>query len=125
MSSLSDARAALAEAVTSAGIECAAYSPENMNAPGAWIDSVTVDYSQGAGFSFCTSGLASAQIVAVAPRHDRAASRQWLEDIAPAIRSAVEMLPGVLVASLEEPEADIGGTSLPALVLTVRFEIQG
>ncbi len=123
MSGLTGARRALADAVTSAGIECSPYPPDSLAAPAAYVDAVAVDYSAGAGYSFCATGSATARVVAVAPRHDTAGSIQHLEDLAPGILRALEAVPGVRVTGVESGTVEVNGNGLPAVLFTVQFHI--
>ena len=118
MSGITGARQALAHAVSGAGIDCTAYPPDALTPPAAYVDSVAVDYSSGAGWSFCAQGLASASVVAVAQRNDRAGSTAGLEDRVPAILQALADLDGVRVLSVESGSAEIGGSTLPAVITT-------
>lgn len=122
MTAVPDARHQLAAAVTAAGIECTAYAPDALVVPGAWVESVAVDYSSG-GWSFCGTGPAAARIIAAAPRNDRAGSLQQLEDLIPAVNTALEGIGGVQVTSVESGDAEISSQSLPAVIWAVRFTI--
>ena len=121
MSAITDARAVLADAVTGAGIECQPYAPDSLNPPGAFVDSISVDYASGSGFSFCATGTASAQIITAAQRHDRAAGLQWLEDLAPEVLRRLEAIPGVRVLSAESGTVEVGTQTVPAVLYTVQF----
>jgi len=123
MSGVTDARIALAEAVTQAGLDCAAYPPDAPSAPAGWIDQVQVEYVSGSGFSFCMAGSARATIIAVAQRNDRAAGTQHLEDLIPPTLAALEGLPGVRVVGIDSGSAQIGSTDLPAVIYTVEFAV--
>lgn len=123
MSGITDARQALSAAVTAAGIECTPYPPDSLIAPAAFVDAVSVDYSAGAGYSFCASGQATAQIVASAPRNDRAGSMKQLEDLIPGIVAALEGLEGVRVLAVESGTVEVGTSTLPAVLYTAQFHI--
>ena len=123
MAGITEARKALAHAVSGAGIDCTPYPPDALAPPAAYVDSVSVDYSSGTGWSFCAQGLAQATVVAVAQRNDRAGSMQALEDLVPAILSGVEGIKGVRVLAVESGSSEIGGATLPAVIATVEFGI--
>jgi len=123
MAGVTEARIALAEAVTQAGLDCAAYPPDAPNAPAAWIDQIQVEYVSGSGFSFCMAGSARATVIAVAQRNDRAAGTQYLEDLIQPTLIALEGLPGVRVVGVDSGSAQIAGTDLPAVIYTVEFAV--
>lgn len=122
MTAVSDARTQLAAAVTAAGIDCAPYAPDALIVPAAWVETISVDYTAG-GWSFCGSGPATARITAAAPRNDRAGSLQQIEDMIPAVNTALEGIGGVQVVSVETGDAEISNQTLPAVIWTVRFTI--
>jgi len=124
VSTLADARAALADAVAGTGLDCTAYPPDSLVPPAAFVDTLAVDYDTG-GVSFCETGLATATIVACAQRHDRAGGSQQLEERVRSILDAVTAIDGVRVLGVESGSAEVAGTSLPAVVFTVRFGIRG
>jgi len=125
MSGLTGARASLAAAVSSAGIDCAPYPPDSLTPPMAYIDTVSVDYSTGTGWSFCAQGMAQATVVAVAQRNDRAGSTQLLEDMVPAVLEALAGITGVRVLGVESGSTEVSGTTLPAVITTVEFGLKG
>ena len=123
MSGVTAARIALAEAVTQAGLDCEPYPPDAVNPPAAFVDSIRTEYVSGSGFSFCLSGAAAATIIAVAQRHDRAGSTQYLEDLIPPTLAALEGIGGVRVTGVDSGTTQIAGTDLPAVIYTVEFAI--
>lgn len=123
MGTLTEARIAVAEAVTSAGIECTAYAPESLNPPAAFVDSLNVDLTTGIGLSFCLSGMATGQIVTVAQRNDRAGATQYLEDLAKPIIEALDGVDGLRVTAADSGTVEVAGQSLPSVVYSIEFGI--
>lgn len=123
MSGITGARDAIAEAVSTTGMVCQPYAPDSINPPIAFVDSISVDYSSGAGYSFCAAGEATATVILAGQRHDRAASLQQLEDLAPAAINAIEALPGARVISTDSGNVEAMGQSLPSVLITIRFSI--
>lgn len=121
MSALARARDALATAVSSTGLACEPYPPDSTIAPSAWIDSISVDYANGA--SFCGPGDGEAVIIAVGQRNDRAGSLASLEDSVPDIALALEGIDGVRVSTIQSGGAEVGGQTLPAVLFTVIFHL--
>lgn len=125
MSALGDARAFLAQAVTSAGLECLPYPPDSTTPPIAFVDSLAVDYEPGSGWSFCETGMATATITSCGQRNDKAGAMQSLESmIAPAL-AKLHAIPGVRVSAVQSGTADVGGAELPAVLYTVTFALLG
>lgn len=125
MAGLTDARASLAAAVSTAGIDCAAYPPDALTPPMAYVDTLSVDYNTGTGWSFCEQGIAQAAVVAVAQRNDRAGSTQLLEDLVPAVLKALAGVTGVRVLTVESGSTEVAGTTLPAVIFSVEFGLKG
>jgi hypothetical protein len=122
---ITEARAALAAAVASAGLDCTPYAPDTVAPPAAWVDTLTIDYQSGAGWSFCESGMATATILAAAQRNDRAGSVQQLEDLVPGVLEALQAIPGLRATEVASGSTDIGGQAMPAVIYTVQFAIAG
>jgi hypothetical protein len=125
MAALTDARAHLAEAVTAAGLECLPYPPDSVTPPIAFVDTITVDFEAGAGWSFCMTGMATATITSCAQRNDKAGATKGLENLVNPAVAALYGIDGVRVSAVQSGVADIGGTELPAVVYTVQFAING
>ena len=123
MSTITEARQALADAVTAVGIDCEPYPPDSITPPAAWVAGVAVDFAAGAGFSFCESGLASASIVAVKERNDRAGATQNLEDKIAPVNSGNTASGGVRVVDVQSGATEIAGQSLPAVTWSLEFAI--
>lgn len=124
MAALTDARQALADAVSNAGLDCTPYPPDALAPPAAYVDTLAVDYSNGAGWSFCAQGLANATVVAVGQRNDRAGSTQSLEDLIPAVLAGFQAVDGLRVLSVESGSSEIGGTAMPAVIYGVEFGLK-
>jgi len=122
MSALTDAREVLANAVSISGLDCTPYAPDALAPPAAFVDTVSVDYDTSQ--SFCMDGLATATIVACAQRNDRAGSTFALESLVPTIIGGLVDVDGVRVLSVDSGSTDVGGTSLPAVILTVQFGLR-
>lgn len=125
MTSITAARQQLAEAVTAAGLECTPYPPDSLAPPAAFVDTLTVDYTSGAGWSFCDSGDATAAIVTCAQRNDRAGSQSMLEGLVPDTVRTLTGIPGLRVLAVGSGTTDISGSTLPAVIYTVGFAITG
>jgi hypothetical protein len=125
VSAFTDAREALAGAVTAAGLECQPYPPDAPSAPQAWIDTLSVDYAQGAGWSFCMPGAGTAAIVTVGQRHDKAASTRALEDLIPLILAQLDEVVGVRVTGIQSGTVQITGQDMPSVIFTTEFALQG
>lgn len=123
MGAVTDARKALAGAVTTAGIDCTPWPPDSLAPPAAFVDSVNIDYSTGAGFSFCANGLATALITTCGQRNDKAGATQYLEDLIPAILEQLDGINGVRVTGVDSGSANIAGNELPAVVYQIEFGI--
>lgn len=121
MSALTDARQVLADAVTGTGLQCAAYAPDALVAPGAWIDSLTIDYDTAG--SFCVPGQVEAVVIAVGQRNDRARSAQLLDELQPDVVEALETVEGVRVTQVQSGTAEVNGQTLPAVLYTTQFHI--
>jgi hypothetical protein len=125
MPTLNEARTALAAAVTSGGLECLAYPPDNPSPPIAFVDDLGMDFSGqlGGGTTFCMPGTAVATIVTIAQRNDRAGSMQFLEGLIPGVLQALQDTPGVRVATANSGQTTVGGVEVPAVVYSVQFFI--
>jgi hypothetical protein len=119
MSTLTEARQVLADAVTGAGLPCEPYPPDNTIAPAAFVDRMTVDYT-GGGASFCAPGVAEATIVTLAQRHDRAESTEYLEGLLVPVAAALAAA-GARVTGAASGSTAIAGHDVPALIYTVQF----
>jgi hypothetical protein len=118
MGALTDARTELAAVVSAAGIDTTPYPPDSLTPPAAFVDSVSLDL-QGGG-SFCT-GLATANLITVAQRNDKAGATQYLEDLITPILENLGGLAGLRVTGVDSGTTNIGGADLPAVVYTVEF----
>jgi hypothetical protein len=123
MGAVTDARQALADAVTAAGIDCTPWPPDALAPPAAFVDSVNIDYSTGNGFSFCANGLAVAQVTTCGQRNDKAGATQYLEDLIPKIIENIDGIDGVRVTGVDSGSANIAGADLPAVVYQIEFGI--
>lgn len=122
MSGLAGAREAIAAAVASTGLACTPYAPDSLAPPAAWIDSISIDYDTRA--SFCAgSGEGEATVIACGQRNDRAGTMQQLEGLLPEVLAALEDVGGVRVSQVASGNADVGGQTLPAVLITVQFNI--
>jgi hypothetical protein len=124
--SLTDARKQLSDAVTGAGIECAPYPPDNANPSPtqAFVDTLSVDFSTGSGWSFCYSGMAEAVVVTCAQRHDKAGGTRTLEDKIPGTLQALEGIQGVRVMNVQSGTVQITGQDLPAVLYSITFAVE-
>lgn len=113
------ARELLAGAVTAAGIRCDPYPPETVVAPAAWIDSLTIDYQNGASFSL--PGRGEAVIIAAGQRNDRSGASRQLEELVPGTVAALEGVEGVLVTQVQSGRAEVNNQVLPAVLYTAQF----
>lgn len=124
MAALADARQALADAVTGAGIDCLAYPSDNLAPPIAFVDNIEIGFTEGAlGGSFCLPGTAAATVVAVSQRHDREGATAFLEGLIPPVLDALNAIPGLRVLAASSGSLSIGGQDLPALTVGVQFPI--
>lgn len=121
MSGVGESREVLANAVSSTGLACAPYAPDSFIAPAAWVDSVIVDYENGA--SMCLTGAVEAVIIAAGQRNDRAGSSQMLEELMPDVITALEGVPGVRVIQIQSGTAEVNGQTLPAVLYTCQYHI--
>lgn len=122
MSAITEARQALAEAVSTTGIQCLPYAPEAVSETVAFVDTIQVDYTLGA--SFCL-GQASGQLLTVGLRHDKAGSTIILEELVPSIVRAVEAIDGVRVMAVESGSVEFAGTVFPAILYSLAFALTG
>lgn len=124
MAALDDARTALADAVTGAGLECLPYAPDTLSAPLAFVDEVALNFESGfAGGSFCLPAQATAAIVMTAQRHDRPGSTQYLETLLTDVLDALHAIPGVRVTAATSGSLSIDGQGIPATTIAVQFAI--
>ncbi len=126
MTTPAEARTALAAAVTTAGVQCLAYPPDNPAPPAAFVDSVAVDFTIDSGFiggSFCAPGAGTASVVVLAQRHDRQGSIAYLEGLIAPILDELQALRGLQLVSATSGSIPVGGQDLPAVVITVRFPV--
>lgn len=123
MGAVTDARLELAAAVTAGGIECAPYPPDSLSGGSGYVDSVTIEFAQGSGFSFCFQGMATASITTVGLRNDRAGTTQALEDLIEPVLQNLEAIEGVKVVAIDSGTANIAGADLPAILYTCQFGI--
>lgn len=123
MGAVTDVRAALADAVTVAGLPCTPYPPDALSPPAAFVDSLSIDFAGGSGFSFCLSGLARGSIVTVAQRNDKAGATQFLEDLMGPILEQLEEMDGMRVVSVDSGTANVSGVDLPSVVYSVEFGV--
>lgn len=120
MNTLADARAALAGAVTGAGMHCLPYPPDNPSPPIGWVDQLGIDYSTATTF---TLAPVVASIVTCGLRNDKAATTSTLESLVGPVTRALHDLPGVQLVTAQSGETEIGNTELPAVIYTVRFQL--
>jgi hypothetical protein len=122
MATIQEAREALATSVSDAGLKCLAYPPENPSPPIAFVDDLSVDFTGGVAMgTFCLPGAATATIVTIALRNDRAGAMQYLEGLIGPILDALYSIQGVRIASASSGQLNIGGQDLPAVTYTVQF----
>jgi hypothetical protein len=122
MTNLQEAREALAFAVSDAGLTCLPYPPENPSPPLGFVDDLAMDFTGGGGFgTFCLPGSATATIVTIALRNDRAGAMQYLEGLIGPILEALYAIQGVRVVSAGSGQMSVGGQDLPAVTYTVSF----
>lgn len=120
MNSLADAREALAAAVTGAGLHCLPYPPDNPSPPIGWVDQLGIDYGTATTFNLAP---VIATVVTCGLRNDRTNTTTALEALVGTTVAALRALPGVQVASVQSGETEIGKTELPAVIYTVRFQL--
>lgn len=119
MIDLAAARLAVAAAITGAGLHCSPYTPDAPVPPCAFIDTLELSMLPAYG------GQAQVEftVVAVEQRHDTEEGTRALEGRAAAFAAAVEALPGALLTGLQSGSTTIGGTEVPALILTITATI--
>ncbi len=123
MSSIPEARQAVAAAVTAAGIPCEPYPPDTTTPSptgAAWIDTVVINAAAG---GFCGLGDAEITVVAVGARNDRTGTLLMLEDQVPALVAALSAVPGLAVTGLQSGSTEVGQQMLPALIITLQARI--
>ena len=121
MTGMQLARQAVADAVTAAGLPCAAYAPDAPTLPAAWVDMVSVAYDTGAEWAtYCRSGVATLSVVTAAMRNDQQASGQDLEGLPPMVDDNLSAA-GASLQSWQTGLIDVNGQSVPALIYKIQL----
>lgn len=121
MPTITDARRAIAQAVSSTGLACQEYPMDNMTLPAAFLNSANVAYDVLA-WSFCANGVGTFEVVTLAQRNDMPSGLAWLEQRIPVIAEALETI-GVRISGIESGTVSMGGQDLPAVTYTVTLGI--
>jgi hypothetical protein len=121
MATLHEARVAVADAVTAAGLSCTPYAEDSISLPAAFVDTATVAY-EGTTVFYCRS-LATMSLVTAAQRHDRPGATRSLEDLVPDIVTALGDL-GARVESASSGVVNLQGTEVPAVIYSVQLPLE-
>ena len=122
MSTLGVARTRLADAVTAAGMPCAAYPPDAIVAPAAFVDSMTGDTTSDMfPGSFCLPTVVAASVVTLAQRNDLPGAMDYLEGLVAPILAAFHTLPGVRVLGWASGLVAVQRQELPAVTYSLTF----
>jgi hypothetical protein len=119
MIDVAGARVAIAQAVQSAGLECAPYAPDAPVPPCGFVDDVEAAFLD----SFCGAAQAEFQLVLVEQRNDRAEGLANLEAVLPSVLQQLTVVPGIYVTFLKTGTTQIGGLEMPAVSITVRADL--
>lgn len=122
MGAWSEAREQIAAAATAAaGFPVTPYPPDSAAPPVGWVDQLAVQYDNG--LSYCLRD-ATAQVVLVGSRHDRAGTTRLLEDAVPTVVAALIGLGGISVVSAETGIVQLNSEEVPAVNVSVAFALE-
>lgn len=113
------ARQQLADAVTSAGLPCLPYEPDNASPPIAFVDQMHYDYETPV--SFAIPAMCRAVIVTCGQRNDRQGSLSALESLTDPIVDALQTIPDLSMRDVISGNTEIGRAVMPAVSYVVEF----